>query len=99
MKNKFIILFFCFIFFQNFSFASELKFEVKKIIISEDNQKILANEGKAITSDNELEIYADNFEYKKNELLLEAFGNGKALIKSENLSIKFDRAIFDQNDL
>lgn len=99
MKNKFFILFFYFIFFQNYSFASEFKFEVKQIIISEDNQKILANKGKVITSDNELEIYADNFEYKKNEQLLEAFGNGKAIIKSENLSIKFDRAIFNQNDL
>ena len=87
MKNRYILLFFCFIFFQNFSVASEFRFEVKKIQISQDNNKIIADKGRAISSDNDLEIYADSFEYKKNKKILEAFGNGKASILSKNLSI------------
>ena len=96
MKNRYILLFFCFIFFQNFSVASEFRFEVKKIQISQDNNKIIADKGRAISSDNDLEIYADSFEYKKNKKILEAFGNGKASILSKNLSIKFDSATIDQ---
>ena len=56
---------------------------------------ILAKNGKAISTENDLEIDAKNFEYTKNLKLLKAF-NGTAFFKNENLKIDFDEMSYDQ---
>ena len=60
---------------------------------------IKSGKGKVYSSDRSLEINADKFEYFKNLDLLNAIGDGYAIIKSKDLSIEFDRASFDQKNL
>ena len=60
---------------------------------------IKSGKGKVYSSDRSLEINADKFEYFKNLDLLNAIGDGYAIVKSKDLSIEFDRASFDQKNL
>ena len=98
MINKSIILILGFSIFCNIAFANTFKFETKSIEIFKEKKKILAGKGKAISSNNDLEINADKFEYLKDLDLLKTDGNGKAIIKSKDLIIKFDSALFDQKN-
>ncbi len=96
MINKPLILFIIFFNFCNFAVADTFKFETKNLEIFKEENKIIAGKGKATSSDNDLEINADKFEYIKNLEILKSNGNGKALKKSKNIIIKFDEAIFNQ---
>ena len=96
MKNNFFIVLFIYLLSIGISFAETFKFETSNIEIVENGELIYANKGKAISSDNNLEIQADKFEYIKKIDLLKAFNSGLALIKSENLKIEFDKMIIDQ---
>ena len=96
MKNKYFIIFFiCFIF-NNSSIAEPFIFETTKIDIIEQGNIINAKEGKAISSDKNFEIEAEEFKYFKNLNILKAY-NGIAFIKSDNLEIKFNEINLDQN--
>jgi len=96
MKNRFKINIIIFLFFTSSIFAEELNFEVKKLEILNKESKILATEGKVTTLDNDLEFYADNFEYDKNLEILVASKNSYLIINSKNILINFERAIYDQ---
>lgn len=96
MKNRFKINIIIFLFFTSSIFAEELNFEVKKLEILNKKSKILATEGKVTTLDNDLEFYADNFEYDKNLEILVASKNSYLIINSKNILINFERAIYDQ---
>ena len=98
MKNKLLILFIGYLFFGNISFAETFKFETKNIEIIDNGDIINAGEGSVFSSDNNLEIQAEKFEYKKKLDVLNIYNNGLAIIKSENLKIKFDRAIVNQKN-
>ena len=98
MINKSIILIVSFFIFCNIAIANTFKFETNNIEIFKKKNKIIAGKGKAFTSDNNLEINADNFEYLKDLDLLKTTGNGKAIIKSKNLEINFDEALFNQKN-
>jgi LPS-assembly protein len=80
------------------SSAETFKFETSNIEIVKNGELIYANKGKAISSDNNLEVQAEKFEYIRNIDLLNAFNNGLALIKSENLKIEFDEMRIDQKN-
>ena len=96
MKNKFfIILFSCLVACLNTSLADQFKFETSEIELIDGGNSILAKNGKAISSENDLEIDAKNFEYTKNLKLLKAF-NGTAFFNNENLKIDFDEMSYDQ---
>ncbi len=99
MKNKLIlstiIIFFCF---QNLSLSQGFNFKGSELEILEGGKLILANQGKAISNDNNFEISSEKFEYLKDENILKSSGNGVVLINSEKLKIKYDNAIFDQNN-
>jgi LPS-assembly protein len=97
MKNNLIILIICYFFFNSFSLAETFTFETAKIEINDGGNLIYAENGKAISSNNNLEINSDKFEYRKKLNILKAYGNGVAFIKSENIKIEFDNAIVDQN--
>ena len=99
MKNNFFTVLFIYLLSIGISFAETFKFETSNIEIVENGELIYANKGKAISSDNNLEIQADKFEYIKKIDLLKAFNSGLALIKSENLKIEFDKMIIDQKNL
>ena len=63
MKNKLIILCISCFFFINNSIAETLKFKYTNIEIAENGNLIYEIDGKAISSDGDLEINSDKFEY------------------------------------
>ena len=82
-----------------FYFTSNIKirnfeFDVKSINIQDKGNLVLAKEGKAVSENNNIEIIAENFKYVKNLEQLEA-SNGNAIIKSQNLDLKFKLIKFD----
>ncbi len=95
MKNKIKLFFLIFFILQSISFANEFNFETKKIKILNEGNLIIADDGKAISSDNNLEIQAINFEYFKDLNFLKAT-QGIAFIKSENIRIEFNKLDVDQ---
>ena len=99
MKNSFIFFILNFIFLCSISIADTFKFETKNIEILKEENLIKSGKGKVYSSDRSLEISADKFEYFKNLDLLNAIGDGYAIIKSKDLSIEFNKASFDQKNL
>ena len=85
MKNKLSILLILFLYLGGFSFADPFIFKTKEIEIKNNGNEIYAEDGKAFSADNNLEIEASNFEYFKNSDLLKAY-KGIAFIKSDNLN-------------
>ncbi|MDB3887992.1 hypothetical protein N9341_00470 [Candidatus Pelagibacter sp.] len=98
MKNNLIILFISYVFFCSFAQAQTFKFLTKNLEILENGNLINAKDGKAFSLDGDLEINADKFEYIKDLDILKSFGSGLAIIKSKNLEIEFENAIFDQKN-
>ncbi len=98
MRNNFFLLFFFCIFFSINSFAQDFKFFTEKIDVVDNGNLIKATNGKAISINNDIEIAASNFEYKKDIKVLKAFG-GTAIIKSDNIKINFSQIIIDQKNL
>ena len=98
MKNKIIYLFLVFLFCESISHAQDMfNFETRSIEIVDNGNLINAKNGKAISSDKNIEIIADNFQYSKNLKTLKINGNALILIKSNNLKIKFDKGAINQN--
>jgi LPS-assembly protein len=98
MKNK-LIKFICFFLsICNFALADAFQFEVSNIDILNKGNQIIAINGKAISSDKNLEIDGKRFQYDKNINILNVV-NGDAIIKSNNLEIKFDELIINEKNL
>ncbi len=97
MKNNFLILFLIFLFINNLSKASEFRFVTSEINILEEGNHIEAINGKAISDNNEIEIKAKKFEYKKDLQILKAI-NGLALFKPDNIEIEFQDIQIDQKN-
>ncbi len=95
MKNKLKLILLLFFIFSNVSLANEFNFETSKIEILNDGNLVLANDGKAVSTDGQLEIQAMNFEYIKNLNLLKA-SQGIAYIKANNIKIEFNELEVDQ---
>ena len=95
MKNKLKIFIFCFLSLGNLVYADDILFETKNIEILKDKNLIIAKEGKAVTLDKDIEIYANTFEYSQDQNTLKSVGNGLAKLKSDNIEIKFDKSIYN----
>ena len=61
MKNSLIILILSCAIFIGQAFAQSFTFETKSLEITENGNVIYANDGKAYSSDKDLEIIADKF--------------------------------------
>ena len=94
MKNKLKIFIFYFLSLSNLVYAEDILFETKNIEILKDKNLIIAKEGKAVTLDKDIEIYASTFEYSQDQNTLKSVGNGLAKLKSDNIEIKFDKSIY-----
>lgn len=98
MKNK-LIKFICFFLsICNFALADAFQFEVSNIDILNKGNQIIATNGKAISSDKNLEIKGKRFQYDKNINKLNVI-NGDATIKTNNLKINFDELTIDEKNL
>ncbi len=99
MKNRLLIFILSLCFLNSQAFTEEFIFKTKNIEIIDNGKFITAGKGKVISSDRDLEINANKFEYNKKLNILETFGNGKLLINSKKLEIDFDNSIIDQKNL
>ena len=97
MKNNIFLLFLFFLFLNNFTNATEYKFITSEIKILDEGNNIEALNGKAISEDNEIEIQAEKFEYRKDLQILKAL-NGLALFKPDNIEIEFQEIQIDQKN-
>ncbi len=95
MRNNFFIFLIFFVFLIKTSVANEFKFETSEIKVLENGNLISAKNGKAISTDKDLEISAKDFKYFKDKKLLKTL-DGEVVIKSKNLRIKFDSMEFDE---
>ncbi len=98
MKNKFISALLIFFILGGFAFSNEFVFKTKSIETTEEGKFIIAGEGKAISSDGDLEINANNFKFNKVKNTLNINGNGSIIIKSQNLKLFFDDAFINQEN-
>ena len=96
MKNSFILVFFV-IFLNVVSFAETFRFETSNLEIIDNGKLITAGKGKVFSSNDNLEIKAEKFEYNKDLDILKTFKNGSVLIEKEGIKIEFDNSIINQN--
>ena len=75
MQNNLKILFFLFLFFSETLAKEQFTFDVTKIEISENGNKIVGTNRGLITSNSGIIIEADEFEYSKKNNLLKVSGN------------------------
>jgi LPS-assembly protein len=99
MKSKifYIVLFFQ-IFFSISAQCIDIKFETESMKILKDGNEIVAGKGKAFVFKENAEIYANEFLYLKNKNTLKSKGEGLANINKNKIKIKFDEAIFNENN-
>ena len=86
MKNKLLKLILLSIFICNISLAEQYRFETSEIEIIDEGNLINAKNGKVVSTDGNLEINAEKFEFIKDLNILNAF-NGVAFFKPDNLQI------------
>ena len=98
MKSKLIYLFVFFLTLNNSVFAEIFIFKAKNLEISDNGNLIYADKGIAFTSNKNLEIQAERFEYIKDLEILKTFKKGKLFIKSKNLEIEFNRSTINQKE-
>ena len=98
MKNKFLTLILVYFIFNSFAFSKDFTFKTKKIEITEKGKFINATDGQAVSDDGDIEISADEFQYNKDTNILNIYGNGVMLIRSQNLEIFFNSSVIDQNN-
>ena len=98
MKNRFLFTLFLFISISLNSIAIENRFEVSNIELANDGKILIASDGNYVSGDREFEIKATKFIYNKEESLLSIF-EGEAKNKFDGLKIKFDKSIYNENNL
>ena len=98
MKNNLILSILIIFCFQNLALSQGFNFKGSNIEILDNGNQINANRGTAFSSDYNLEITSDRFEYFKDVDILKSFDNGTVIVKSEKLEMKYDNAIFDQKN-
>ncbi len=99
MKNKiFFLSLILFTFTVSITHADNQTFifKTKTIEVIDEGNIIIANNGKAISNDKNLEIIADNFQYIVESKILKIKGNGIILNKSNSLQIKFENGVINE---
>ena len=97
MKSNFFVFFFIYIFFSSNAYSDLFKFETSELKLLDNGNIINAENGKATSSDEDITINAEKFIYQNKTQILKAY-NGEALIKSDDIKIKFDYIEVDQKN-
>ena len=100
MKNNFInkiILFISFFGLFTTTFADEFNFNVTEIQIYENGNLIKGIKGGTVTTENNIIITADNFEYNKLTTLFKAIGNAKLVDQNQNITIESNEVYYLKN--
>ncbi len=97
--SKILIIFFFIIFFKPFALSQDqFNFDVTEVEILEEGNLYIGNKKGIITTDDEVIIYADKFEYNKSLNVLKAYGNVKLDDKKKKLIISTDETIYYKNE-
>ena len=100
MKNNFIKIILIIVASLNmFQYASGdiFNFKVSEIQISENGNLIKGINGGTVTSNSNIVITADNFEYNKLTLLLKANGNVKLIDIDQNITIESNEVFYEKD--
>ena len=96
-KKNWVLGLLIFVIFATNSLSIEkFDFYTENLKILEQKKKIISGKGKVVSSDDSIEIFADNFEYLKIEEKLNAYKNGEIFLKKKNVKIKFDNGTINQ---
>ena len=100
MKNNFIKIILILIYslsLPQYSFGENFKFNVTEIQVYENGNLIKGVKGGTVTTDNNIVIKADDFEYNKLTLILKAKGSVELIDKKENITIESNEIFYDKN--
>ena len=101
MKNnilKIILILILNLFIQNICYSDQFNFDVTEIEITENGNKFIGKKRGLITTDDGIEIEANQFEYDKNLNILNAKGNVKISDNINKYIIYTDKVIYYKND-
>ena len=101
MKNNFIKIFLILLAnlaLLGLSNAEEFSFEVSDILISDKGNKYKGYNRGEITTDNQIKITSDKFEYLKKINRLEVNGNAQLIDIKNNITINADKIFYLKND-
>ena len=100
MKNNFIkiiLILISSLSLPQYSFGENFKFNVTEVQVYENGNLIKGVKGGTVTTDNNIVIKADDFEYNKLTLILKAKGNVELIDKKENITIESNEIFYDKN--
>ena len=101
MKNnifKIILISILNLFIQNICYPNQFNFDVTEIEITENGNKFIGKKRGLITTDDGIEIDANQFEYDKKLNILNAKGNVKISDNINKYIIYTDKVIYYKND-
>ena len=101
MKNKKKLFFFCWVLLViclEKAFSEQFSFEAKEIQITETGNMLSGKDDVKITSDNGIEINANNFLYNKKTLTLFVNGNVKIYDYENNLEIYGEEFVYEKDN-
>ena len=101
MKNnilKIILILILNLFIQNICYPNQFNFDVTEIEITENGNKFIGKKRGLITTDDGIEIDANQFEYDKKLNILNAKGNVKISDNINKYIIYTDKVIYYKND-
>ena len=101
MKNKFVIIYFVLLFILSnlkYAVAEEFIFEVTDLDIIENGNVYKGNNRGKVTTDTQLELISDNFEYLKIINRLEANGNVRLIDAENELIIDAEQMFYFKNE-
>ena len=96
--NIFLIFFFLSITFVKSIIAEELFFDSPEILVLENGDLLKSPKGGKVTTDNDIIIYADKFEYDKILSILTATGNVEVFDNNNNTETKAKKVIYNKNE-
>ena len=88
MKNKLLIFIISLLLFNDLAFSKEFIFKTKNLEIIDNGKFIYGGKGKVVSTDGDLEINANKFEYNKELNILKTFGEGLLIINSKTSTVE-----------
>ena len=96
--NIFLIFFFLSITFVKSIIAEEFFFDSQEILVLEDGNLLKSPKGGKVTTDNNIIIFGDKFEFDKISSILTTTGNVRVFNNNNNTETKSDSLVYDKNE-
>ncbi len=96
--NIFLIFFFISITFVKSIIAEELFFDSPEILVLENGNLLKSPKGGKVTTDSNIIIFGDKFEFNKISSILTTTGNVRVFNNNNNTETKSDNLVYDKNE-